>query len=78
MNRFAALQLSFAIVVIVLLAECQAELCPDHQKTCRKGQTCCDDKQGGFGCCPYENATCCSDGLHCCPEGMMNNQNNKS
>ena len=22
-----------------------------------------------FGCCPMENAVCCTDGIHCCPEG---------
>lgn len=56
------------VTVVFLLVECQAEVCPDHKMSCRKGQTCCDDKQGGYGCCPYDNATCCADGLHCCPE----------
>lgn len=60
---------SIILFGLIFVTICVAELCPDHKKSCRRGQTCCDDKQGGFGCCPYENATCCTDGLHCCPEG---------
>jgi len=36
---------------------------------CPAGNTCCKDAQGGFGCCPYPKATCCSDEIHCCPNG---------
>ncbi|CAL8086776.1 unnamed protein product [Orchesella dallaii] len=61
-------QLLAIFIASLIVASCLADLCPDHKKSCRKGQTCCDDKQGGFGCCPYENATCCTDGLHCCPQ----------
>ena len=32
------------------------------------GQSCCETSSG-FGCCPTENAICCGDGLHCCPQG---------
>ncbi|GFS07040.1 granulins-like [Elysia marginata] len=42
--------------------------CPD-QSTCPSGQTCCEDQQGGYACCPLPQAVCCSDKLHCCPEG---------
>ena len=24
----------------------------------------------GIGCCPYPDATCCADKMHCCPHGM--------
>ncbi|CAB4039617.1 Hypothetical predicted protein [Paramuricea clavata] len=24
---------------------------------------------GEWGCCPFPNAVCCSDGVHCCPHG---------
>lgn len=36
--------------------------------TCNEGETCCYSKRGQSGCCGYENAVCCSDGVHCCPE----------
>jgi len=41
--------------------------CPDGSP-CDDGTTCCQ-MVSGFGCCPYENATCCSDQEHCCPNG---------
>jgi hypothetical protein len=25
----------------------------------------------GVGCCPYEDAICCGDGVHCCPNGFV-------
>ncbi|CAL4064866.1 unnamed protein product [Meganyctiphanes norvegica] len=31
--------------------------------------TCCKNQQGGYGCCNHAWATCCDDGLHCCPHG---------
>merc|ERR1711957_758763 len=37
--------------------------------SCPGNTTCCMSPQGTVGCCPYENASCCSDGLHCCPNG---------
>ena len=43
-------------------------ICPDGG-TCEDDQTCCVFSNGTYGCCPYENAVCCSDHLHCCPEG---------
>uniref|UniRef100_A0A4D5RU88 Putative epithelin/granulin n=1 Tax=Ixodes scapularis TaxID=6945 RepID=A0A4D5RU88_IXOSC len=42
--------------------------CPDGG-SCPDGQTCCQLQGGSYGCCPYENATCCSDDVHCCPSG---------
>ncbi|BFY97546.1 hypothetical protein BsWGS_00586 [Bradybaena similaris] len=44
-------------------------VCPGGQSQCPDGTTCCKMRTGGYGCCPYQLATCCSDGLHCCPEG---------
>lgn len=29
----------------------------------------CESKSGPYGCCPYRQAECCSDGEHCCPRG---------
>ena len=43
-------------------------VCPD-QSLCPLDNTCCMHASGGYGCCPNLNAVCCSDGLHCCPEG---------
>ncbi|OQV24029.1 hypothetical protein BV898_01985 [Hypsibius exemplaris] len=37
--------------------------------TCDPGQTCCASDQG-WGCCPYANAVCCEDKVHCCPSGF--------
>ncbi|XP_048245439.1 uncharacterized protein LOC124135118 [Haliotis rufescens] len=42
--------------------------CPD-QTQCPVGNTCCQTTQNKFGCCPYKNAVCCSDGVHCCQKG---------
>ena len=44
-------------------------VCPDPSYKCDDGTTCCSLKSGGYGCCPYPNAVCCSDGVNCCPDG---------
>ncbi|XP_068217221.1 progranulin-like isoform X2 [Palaemon carinicauda] len=44
------------------------EMCPD-QTECPDGATCCEVAEGGYGCCAYEDATCCGDKIHCCPHG---------
>lgn len=36
-------------------------------KSCPHDNTCCNDGNDGFNCCPYPNATCCEDNIHCCP-----------
>jgi len=43
----------------------------DSRSTCPSGSTCCCVTQlfGQcfiWGCCPFEGATCCADGQHCC------------
>ncbi|XP_065665147.1 progranulin isoform X8 [Hydra vulgaris] len=43
--------------------------CPDMVSVCSEGSTCCEKPGGGYTCCPYPNADCCSDGVHCCPSG---------
>ena len=43
-------------------------ICPD-KSSCPSGYTCCKLGTGGYGCCPYKEAVCCSDGKHCCPHG---------
>ena len=42
-------------------------ICPDQQSQCSDGDTCCLRSNSSYGCCPLENAVCCSDQLHCCP-----------
>ena len=44
-------------------------VCPDKQSECPTGSTCCLLDDGNYGCCPIPNAVCCSDHIHCCPEG---------
>ncbi|XP_003382695.1 PREDICTED: prestalk protein-like [Amphimedon queenslandica] len=44
--------------------------CPDGG-VCLDGQTCCRESGYKYGCCPYLDATCCSDGIHCCPSGEI-------
>lgn len=41
-------------------------ICPDDT-SCADGTTCCKMNHDHYGCCPYPNAVCCSDLIHCCP-----------
>uniref|UniRef100_A0A1I7Y2R3 Granulin n=2 Tax=Steinernema glaseri TaxID=37863 RepID=A0A1I7Y2R3_9BILA len=43
--------------------------CSDGKSQCPDQTTCCEIEPGKFGCCPVPNAVCCSDRLHCCPQG---------
>ncbi|KAG8446958.1 hypothetical protein GDO86_014410 [Hymenochirus boettgeri] len=45
----------------------------DESRTCPSGSTCCPTLGGGWACCPLEKAVCCSDDLHCCPNGYTCN-----
>ena len=47
--------------------------CPDGCTQCGSGSTCCLQSSGRYGCCPYQDATCCSDYIHCCPYGYTCN-----
>ena len=45
-------------------------MCDDKKTSCADGDTCCKlphGKDSEYGCCPMSSATCCSDGIHCCP-----------
>ncbi|XP_028989709.1 granulin b [Betta splendens] len=42
-------------------------MCPGGRSRCPDGFTCCQLTGGDYGCCPYPQAVCCSDHLHCCP-----------
>ncbi|GIY13116.1 hypothetical protein CEXT_614071 [Caerostris extrusa] len=41
----------------------------DKKSYCPDDATCCLIYQDVWGCCPYANGVCCSDGVRCCPEG---------
>jgi len=59
----------FSVVLAVGIHLVAAEVCPGGRKTCNLRMTCCELPSGEQGCCPYENATCCPDKVHCCPYG---------
>ena len=44
----------------------------DDGTTCPNGHTCCEIPDGSYACCPLPDAVCCSDGVHCCPNGLYN------
>ncbi|XP_071323496.1 granulin a [Trachinotus anak] len=56
----------WVVVCWALLALVAAEECPDGGR-CEEGQTCCNDPENGYECCPFDQAECCSDHMHCCP-----------
>ncbi|CAF1261304.1 unnamed protein product [Adineta steineri] len=43
--------------------------CPDEKSLCPEETTCCQLNDGSYGCCPYPDASCCSDKIHCCGNG---------
>ncbi|CAF4904019.1 unnamed protein product [Rotaria sp. Silwood1] len=43
--------------------------CPDGKSYCPEETTCCQLKDDTYGCCPYPQASCCSDKIHCCGNG---------
>jgi len=57
----------FAIALLSIIGSVFSTVCRDGS-TCPGTTTCCLTPTG-VGCCPYENASCCADGLHCCPSG---------
>ncbi|XP_064648011.1 progranulin-like isoform X2 [Lineus longissimus] len=48
-------------------------MCPDGISYCLSGQTCCKTAMGRWACCPLPKAVCCSDHIHCCPNGYSCN-----
>uniref|UniRef100_H2T2B2 Granulin b n=1 Tax=Takifugu rubripes TaxID=31033 RepID=H2T2B2_TAKRU len=44
-------------------------ICPDGKSRCQLGHTCCQLASGAYGCCPLQQAVCCSDHERCCPAG---------
>ena len=58
----------FFVTLLAIILQVLSTTCKDGS-SCPGNTTCCMSPQGTVGCCPYENASCCSDGLHCCPNG---------
>ncbi|XP_034563419.1 granulin b isoform X2 [Notolabrus celidotus] len=48
-----------------------AVTCPGGKSSCPDSYTCCLLSSGDYGCCPYPEAICCSDHLHCCPSSTI-------
>ena len=46
------------------------DICEDSTNKCPNKETCCKVhvSADGYGCCPWPNATCCTDMKHCCPQ----------
>lgn len=44
-------------------------ICPDQVTKCDPLKVCCSTGDGSYGCCPYSNGICCSQG-HCCPNDL--------
>ncbi|XP_077020277.1 progranulin [Tamandua tetradactyla] len=42
----------------------------DWEMSCPDGYTCCRLQSGAWGCCPFVQAVCCEDHIHCCPAGF--------
>lgn len=51
----------------------ESQSCPGDSSTCDPENTCCQNKNGDWGCCRFKDAVCCSDGAHCCPQGTRCN-----
>nr|XP_043906826.1 granulin a isoform X1 [Solea senegalensis] len=50
----------------------------DVLNKCPERSTCCRLLTGAWGCCPLQNAVCCTDKEHCCPQGFHCNVVSKS
>ncbi|KAH9503247.1 hypothetical protein Btru_068554 [Bulinus truncatus] len=61
--------------VLYFQAQDEVQQIPTEKVTCNDGSqcpgasTCCQLASGQYGCCPLVQATCCSDHVHCCPNG---------
>lgn len=42
----------------------------DMEVSCPDDYTCCRLQSGAWGCCPFVQAVCCDDHVHCCPSGF--------
>ena len=71
---FVQMMQCVATVLIVLcglliFSHAKENQCPGDKASCPDDFTCCVLSNGSFGCCPIQNAVCCGDSVHCCPDG---------
>lgn len=59
------------------VGQLKSVVCPGEKEECVDDSTCCKLESGDYGCCPYDNAVCCSDKKHCCPQGFTCNVTGK-
>lgn len=45
-------------------------VCPGGSQ-CPEFATCCQMTSGQWGCCPFTEAVCCGDKIHCCPKNNV-------
>uniref|UniRef100_A0A0K0G0N9 Granulins (inferred by orthology to a human protein) n=1 Tax=Strongyloides venezuelensis TaxID=75913 RepID=A0A0K0G0N9_STRVS len=55
-----------------------SNICEDKKTECPDDATCCLLNSGEYGCCPFQDAVCCNDRLHCCPFGFKCNLKEES
>lgn len=60
--------LYWVVFVLLPFVLCTNEICPGGSKSCPDSATCCQLSDMSYGCCPLQNAVCCDDHIHCCPE----------
>jgi hypothetical protein len=73
-NKIPTLLLIIYIIYFSVFAEAQQKYrCGESSQFCRDDQTCCQEEDGSYGCCPYLNGICCEDRQHCCPNGYRCN-----
>mmetsp|Transcript_71888 Transcript_71888/g.83556 ORF Transcript_71888/g.83556 Transcript_71888/m.83556 type:complete len:102 (+) Transcript_71888:31-336(+) len=62
-------KLLLVLLLTIFFSQISAVVECDSEYVCPNGCTCCRTRSGGWGCCPYSSAVCCSDGISCCPSG---------
>ncbi|XP_023235004.1 granulins-like [Centruroides sculpturatus] len=72
----APLQESNNLLQITKEASSVNNYCPDRIHMCQGSDPCCITPAGQYTCCPYPAGSCCTDGLHCCPYGLVCYRNN--
>ncbi|XP_069093994.1 progranulin isoform X6 [Pleurodeles waltl] len=56
----------------------RSDIACDDTFSCPDDNTCCRTASGEWGCCPMPKAVCCSDHVHCCPNGYTCNVEQES
>ncbi|XP_054622865.1 granulin b [Dunckerocampus dactyliophorus] len=57
--------------VITAVTAVASVTCPGGGSSCPDTFTCCLLASGDYGCCPYPDAMCCGDHVHCCPRDSV-------